>query len=148
MNCQTEGMLEWKDQEVNYLPRSASFKFLSQLLLCWGLIELKLYHCCLDLVNFHNYKRGESQAYLGRPTIWRQGTATWDYATMRDFPFRFGICNTTGHLLYLKYLYTGQFVKIWALNSHWNGYNWLSTSKKSTGNRGKYFATLNRNNCQ
>jgi len=89
-----------------------------------------------DFVNFHNYKRGESQAYLGTPTIWRQGTATWDYATMRDIPEQFGICNTTGHLLYLKYLYTGQFVKIWARASHWGDYNWLTTSKISTGKWG------------
>ena len=116
-----EGLPELKDEEVNFMPRFAVIISFSTI------IELKFYRCCLDFVNFHNYKRGESQAYLGTPTIWRQGTATWDYATMRHIPEQFGICNTTGHLLYLKYLYTGQFVKIWARASHWGDYNWLTT---------------------
>ena len=129
-------MLELKDQEVNHLPSFANFSFF--------LVELKFYHCCLEWVNFHNYKRGDGQAYLSEPSIVRR----WDYATMRDYPWKFGVCNTTGHLLYLKYLYTGQFVKIWAQNSHWKDYNWLSTSKKSTGKWGKYFAILYRNDSQ
>ena len=71
---------------------------------------------------------------------------SYDYATMRDIPEQFVICNRTGSPLYLKYLYTGQFIKIWARYSHWGA--WLSTSKRSTGKWGKYFAILNRNNSQ
>ena len=137
-----EGLPELKDEEVNFMPRFAVIISFSTI------IELKFYRCCLDFVNFHNYKRDKSQAYLGKPTIWYRSVLerSYDYATMRDIPEQFVICNRTGSPLYLKYLYTGQFIKIWARYSHWGA--WLSTSKRSTGKWGKYFAILNRNNSQ
>ena len=113
-----EGLPELKDEEVNFMPRFAVLDFFFH-------IELKFYRCCLDFVNFHNYKRDKSQAYLGKPTIWYRSVLerSYDYATMRDIPEQFVICNRTGSPLYLKYLYTGQFIKIWARYSHWGA--WL-----------------------
>ena len=99
-------------------------------------IQLEFSNYYLEWVIFIHYGR---EKYISKPEI--SGSPPYDYATMKDYPCRFGIADVNGKALWLKDVRNGMSVKIFAPYAHYDGYNWLSTSELGSG---EYFEVLNR----